>query len=154
MNPLHLDLERLKSYWKEQGIGATGKTFEETRRMAQLKHFQLPQDFINYFTVINGMGDTHYNDTDQNGFCFYQLEALIGFDDAFVNNDPFLTGKRFFLFADYLQKCWSYVLATEITNPESYTILVYLDSENYKIVARSLSEFIGLYLLDSPVLYA
>ena len=154
MAPINEEIGRLVNFWKQQKIGSNGKGLEDIAQVEKKLNIKLPKDFIAYFNIVNGMGSNHLNDTDERGFSFHQLEDLILFDGNFKSDDVLLTNKQFILFADYLQNCWNYLIAVDRdASSDKYSILMYIDSEHYKLVAHSLSEFIDLYIADSSVLY-
>lgn len=154
MEAINEALDRLIDHWKKLRIGSYGKTIQEVKEAEKRLDTKLPNDFVLYFGMVNGMGNNYLNDTDEGGFSFYQLEDLIAFDTDLKGGIFSVNNYKFILFADYLQKCWSYLVAIDSDDPmDKYFILVYVDPERYKVIANSLREFIDLYLADSPDLY-
>lgn len=145
-------IEKILRHWEKQGISSEGKTLQDIEALEKALNNKLPQDFKLYFSKINGMGSGYLNDTDENGFSFYPLEQLRVIEEEF--NPSIDKNKRCILFADYLQNCWSYViLVDDFVNENQYSILGYIDCNQYKIITNSLAEFIDFYLSDSKTLY-
>jgi hypothetical protein len=110
METLEVALDRQIDHWRKQRIGSQGKSPQEIEDTEKRLDIKLPEDFALYFSKVNGIGSNHLSDTDEGGFSFYQLEDLTVFDAKFKNSPLSSNNCKFILFADYLQKCWSYLI--------------------------------------------
>lgn len=143
------NIEKTKTYWASQGIFTHPGN---EKLIKQLKEkINLPDDFVRFYSCLNGMGLANETDGDSNGFLFYALEEIINAGDQFKNGGLFSSKKNIFIFVDYLQKSWFYGI--EIFNKDLYNIVIVPHKYKYKIITNSLDEFLMLYLEDSSVLY-
>ncbi len=113
----------------------------------------LPQLFVKYLTVANGMGG---RGQDPNGFAFWPLRRLARADRELADRTtpiPAFSGAhRFVAFADYLDWSWAYAIGgDEQSTPDGPVILIG-DSKPIPI-ASTFAEFVGLYVRDDPRLY-
>ncbi|ETX08871.1 SMI1/KNR4 family protein [Candidatus Entotheonella palauensis] len=149
--------KQLKDHWEHQSIKITLGVKEE-----QIKNFEskygmfLPTDVRNYFLCMNGMGTYWPNDRDREGFSFWPLERVKAVGDELENLQTELLApqeaRTCFLFADYLDWSWAYAMRlSESYRDPSPVILVGM--ETLIQVADSFTEFVGLYVMDSPKLY-
>jgi cell wall assembly regulator SMI1 len=103
MESINQALDRLLNYWEKQKIGSSGKSLQDIAKIEKQLNVKLPQDFITYFNVVNGMGNSHLNDTDERGFSFYQLEDLTLFHgNVEYKSNVLKDGRKFILPTDYL----------------------------------------------------
>lgn len=137
-------LVALKKYWGKNGIVSVN-TESDISSVLAAKNLTLPHDFIFFFKHLNGM-----HDQDEEGFYFYKIEDLTDMRRKFdLSASAALS--RIVIFADYMVESWWYGVRTG--NNGQYEIGIISSSEDFKIICISFSEFIHLYLMDSPILY-
>ena len=110
----------------------------------------LPNDFKELYLKANGMGTLYPNEIDDEGFLFYPIEFIISAEKEFENS-KLENRSKIFIFAEYMHKSWWY--GYEIKNDGSYAIGIIPDKNTFKPIVNSLSEFIEMYLDNSPRLY-
>jgi len=93
------------------------------------------------------MESLYPNDFDKEGFLFYPLHGLVTIDREFVDSEE----NDILVIANYMHKSWWYGL--KILNGESYVIGIIPEKNKFKPIAGQLSEFLELYLNNSPRLY-
>ena len=71
------ELTALKDYWETQSIYSTAKSIPEISLFLFGDNFPLPQQFVKYFSVMNGMESLYPNSFDKEGFLFYPLHGLL-----------------------------------------------------------------------------
>jgi hypothetical protein len=142
-------LENLIEYWKQQGLPiAPGVTSNQIKKVEISMNLNLPVEFKNYLTFVNGMVKKYPYDEDKNGMSFYSLEDLILFENEFQKDSvnklhPDLVGRKTIIFADYMHKSWSYGLRVE---DEHYSIIVIYSYDRYRTVSDSFNKFLDLYI--------
>jgi SMI1 / KNR4 family (SUKH-1) len=109
----------------------------------QRNNVKLPADFREYLLRLSGIEE------DPDLFCFWPLSRLAPPDSpAFISVEL----DRFFVFADYLIESQYYAIYLG-DDPLLQNRVVSPDVSNKRVIATSFSEFIQLYLIDSPRLY-
>ena len=99
--------------------------------------------FANRFLRLNGISE------DSEVFCFWPLQRLKRFD----RSAPIvLHSEGYFYFADYLIECWYYAIYLG-RDPCFQNRVILPDFPNKPVIANTFSEFLELYLLDSPTLH-
>lgn len=140
---------QLIKFWEEQNIVIRPQNKREFDEIQNLKLLKLPKDFIGFYLSVNGMETLYPNEMDKEGFLFYPLEAITQVGDEFENSN--LTNKEIFIFAEYMHKSWWY--GVEVKDDENYVIGIIPDSNSFKPITNSLSNFIDLYIDNSTKLY-
>ena len=144
--------ERLIENWRRHELkivpGCSDAQLDRFERSFSIK---LPDDFRIYYRRTNGMGPPGQ---DKAGFAFWSLDsiqpALLALKDAGAHAKP-RGADDYYVFADYLD--WSWAYAIRLTRAQTDNPVALIGKENLEIVAHSFSEFIELYLCDSPQLY-
>jgi SMI1 / KNR4 family (SUKH-1) len=142
-------IENLTSYWKKQDIVVNPKPMNEIDNFQKKKKCLLPNDFQQFYSIVNGMGECYPNDMDKEGFLFYPLEAITSVQNE-LTWATMTNREMIFIFAEYLHASWWY--GFELMTDGSYKIGI-IATDNFKPITNSLSEFIALYMEDSPLLY-
>lgn len=143
-------VQALTTFWDNQQLKFEHGSKEKTERFEKLKGFELPSDFKEFYSLINGMEKLYPNDMDSNGFLIYPIEAINPARNEFkasqmgnINN--------VFIFCEYMHRSWWY--GCDVIDKDNYVIGIIPDKDSFKPICRSLVEFIELYLSDSSVLY-
>jgi hypothetical protein len=146
-------ISRLLVHWADAGAQPAGGVTDEEIQAFEAKYsIRMPNDLRSYFLKVNGMRPDWHCDQDSNGFTFLPLAKLrclgtLAYDGSGAEADS----PRLFVFADYLTASWEYAIGLWSREREDNPVFL-IDSPN-KIVANSFSEFVDLYLIDSPKLY-
>jgi len=113
------------------------QAFEESHSV------RFPADLREYFRRLNGI------DMDPGLFRFWPLSRLTP-----VKSSPAvaLETDRYFVFADYMVGTWYYAIYLG-EDPFLQNRVILPDFPSQPVIARSFSEFVELYLSDSPRLY-
>ncbi len=140
--------DRLEQRWyanaatpaRERPKCATG---EEVDAFEQRNGVKLPADLREYFQRLNGI------DMDAGLFRFWPLARLIS-----LKLPPSVLGEadRYFLFADYMVGTWYYAIYLG-DDPFLQNRVILPDFPSHPVIAPNFSEFVELYLTDSPRLY-
>jgi hypothetical protein len=116
-------------------------TDEDLESFEQRHNAKLPADLRQYFRCLNGV------DMDSGMFRFWPLSKIIP-----LKSTGIIPTDHYFLFADYMVGTWYYAIYLgEDTFLKNRVILP--DFPNQPAIAPNFSEFIELYLTDSPKLY-
>jgi hypothetical protein len=95
-------------------------------------------------------------DPDKEGFSFWPLERVRWVPEELSEEAPSSSSspdaEHFYAFADYLG--WSWACAIRLSSMGGSSPVILIGKETLELVAGSFSEFIDLYLVDSPALYA
>jgi hypothetical protein len=141
-------LDRLEHHWYESEIERNfhdpkAASHEEVILFEQENGVTLPADFREYFLRLNDI------DEDPGLFCFWPLSRLKRLDGK---TSASLQSEGYFYFADYLIE--SHYYAIYLGNDPFFQNRVILpDFPNKPVIANTFSEFLELYMLDSPTLY-
>jgi hypothetical protein len=153
------NLSKLNAIWKNQKI-RTVKSATESQvvEFEVSRNLQLPQDLRDYFTAINGTDGEP--DNELFAFCtLAQFQAATQVLGAWQNGTPrhsdvlekMHSFETCYVFADYFISLIFYAIKlypTASAGNEVYAIC----GEDYKVIAKSFSEFIDLYLQQSSEL--
>jgi hypothetical protein len=155
---LNNKLNELKQFWSQQNIRSEGNNLEYINSYESKLNIILPQDFKIFFQYCNGMIDKYPNYSDEEGFLFYPIENIVTAKIEFSispDMDKAFEGNQCVIFMNYLHKSWWYGILYDkpLTNPENYSIIIIPDHSRYKVICRTLAEFIDLYIKDSLMLY-
>jgi len=149
---LKSNINRLIDYWKEQGLAITPNSLRSIDAFESKKHIHLPDDFKEYFSMVNGMSSYYPNDIDNEGFLFYPLEELVTLQEEFSTEVDVDCNSCILIFAEYMHKSWWYgIRLNDISG--TYEIGIIPDKERFKSITTSLSTFIDLYLQNASALY-
>jgi hypothetical protein len=144
---------RVIARWKSLGLairpGCSSRALDafEARIGARL-----PADLREFLACANGL------EVDQDGFSFWPLEEYETFAkvaDEYPPNTPRVPDSgSYFVFCDYLTWCWGYAIRLRAEGEgDQESLVVPIGMNEMYTVARSFSEFLDLYLADSPMLY-
>jgi SMI1-KNR4 cell-wall len=145
-----LVINQLIDYWISKKIRISTKSKEEINKIDRERKLQLPNDFKEFYIRVNGMEDLYPNEIDEEGFLFYPIEAIVSMSTEFKKFNFFKTDK-IFIFAEFMHKSWWY--GFQLNEKNEYMIGIIPDSLSFKPITNSLTEFLELYLIDSPILY-
>ena len=104
---------------------------------------QLPADLREYFQRLNGI------DMDPGLFRFWPLSRVIPLKSS---SAVALETNRYFVFADYMVGTWYYAIYLG-EDPFVQNRVILPDFPSQPVIAHTFSEFVELYLTDSPRLY-
>lgn len=141
------NINLLVEYWKYKNIEVVQESSESIEYYINTKAFIIPDDFKVFYLNVNGMMSMYPDEIDDKGFLFYPIQFLISTEEEFGNTSL----SKIIIFAEYMHKSWWY--GFEMKNDGSYIIGILPDRETFKPITNTLSEFIPLYLNDSPLLY-
>ena len=148
--------ELLIKNWLSCGITiADGASPETVAAFEASRQVQFPDDVREYFLRVNGMVQEGYDSEDPRGFAFLPISRLKDLDRVSREEGitvPGVEPRDYFLFVIYMQWCWAYAIDlghSSVTRGQ----VVHVGTIAPKIVARSFSEFVHLYLSDSTALY-
>jgi len=141
-------IEKTISFWRGQDIPIIPKAIEEIRHLNQTKALHLPHDFIELYRRANGI--PFPPESDAEGFTFYPVETIVSAREELGADAP-LGKRKIYIFSDYLVKCWFY--GYEVMDDGSYTIGIIPADYKFKVITKSLTEFLELYMVDSETLY-
>lgn len=138
-------INELISYWKASDVDFDINNQSESAELLGNGFVNLPVDFVLFYKYINGT-----NDYDKEEFIFYKVQNLISLGQKFdleKSNDLY----DIVIFADYMHQSWWY--GFRIINKYQYEIGIIPSSQKFKLITKSLTEFIEFYLKDSVMLY-
>jgi hypothetical protein len=149
--------EKLWDYWNAQGLKiAAGATGREVHSFESLNSVILPPDFRDYILTVNGMFQDFENSSDQKGFAFWPLNQMTNAAQELANRPSAEPGptnlQSYFIFADYMHRSWAYAINLG-TDPAKAGHIIHVDTLRPKVVARSFTEFVNLYVQDAGALY-
>ncbi|MDJ1504770.1 SMI1/KNR4 family protein [Xanthocytophaga agilis] len=150
MNALDIHINLLIDYWKKQNIRIIPRTIAEIEDIEKTNKIVLPDDLKKLYSRVNGMDIRYSIDYDEQGFSFYPIEDIISSTMKFPGH-ILAEKKSLYVFADYLTASWWY--GVEVKADNKYTIGIIPHRDEFKPITDSLSEFIELYIADSPQLY-
>lgn len=139
---------RLEQHWYKDGSGFSldkpkRATPDEIEAYEQRNGVHLPIDMREYFQRLNGI------DSAPGFFRFFSLARLIPLKPE---SYPTFDANQYCIFADYMAGTWYYAIYLgEDSFLQNRVILP--DLPGQPVLARSFSEFVELYLTDSPRLY-
>lgn len=152
--------ERLKAHWRSQGIALARASIESQIRDFESRYdVRLPLDFRDYFLCVNGMETYWPNAQDQQGYSFWPLERIKAVPEEAGNHQygdrwsRVPGAKSLFIFADYLDWSWAYAIRLGKDSLEKTSVFIIAKKETPIEVAASFSDFVELYLVDSPTIY-
>ncbi|MBL1222030.1 SMI1/KNR4 family protein [Chryseobacterium sp. L7] len=150
INSLKQMLIELTKFWRKQNILTSSKSKQEIEEFQKNNGLHLPDDFVEFYSQLNGMETLYPNETDEEGFLLYPLEAILPLSCEFQDSE-LKNKERYFLFAEYMQKSWWY--GVEVINDKDYIIGIIPEKDFFKPITNSLTDFIKLYMDNSPKLY-
>jgi hypothetical protein len=152
--------EKLRAYWLSKGMVLPSGNSEQ--RIKDFEHrcrVELPTDFRDYFLHVDGMSTHWPNAQDKDGFAFWSLDCVKSVPEEAVKHksgqewSSFPSAESLFVFADYLDWSWAYVIRLLTAPSESGHIFIIGKQDPAIQIAESFSDFVELYLVDSPILY-
>lgn len=146
---MRLSIGALIEYWKKQKFKIIPISMEKITSLENEKGMIIPKDFVDLYTHVNGMRTHYAYDMDKNGFFFYSIYQIVSFEEE-LGNPLGSEQESIYIFAEYMHKSWWYAFET---TKDSYTIGLVPHGKDFIPITNSLSEFINLYLDDSPRLY-
>lgn len=149
-----MNLALLKNMWEKSRIRAEWSATPYTIQIFEKKYgVKLPQDFSEYFEIVNGMDGA----ADNNLFAFYSLDKIETVPDKFRDwhgipkySDVLNTlykPESCFVFSDYFIHLEAFAIRLDETSNSNHHIYAICGGD-YKVVAKSFSEFIDLYIQD------
>lgn len=139
---------RLEQHWYKDGSGfglerPKRATADDIQAYEQRNGVRLPADLREYFQRLNGI------DSAPGFFRFFPLARLIPLKSQ---SHPALNAEFYYTFADYMAGTWYYAIYLgEDSFLQNRVILP--DLPGQPALASSFSDFVELYLADSPKLY-
>jgi len=140
----------LIEHWKKQGIKISSVSKNEIEYVEKANNIQIPNDFKNFYSYVNGMENLYPNEMDNEGFLFYPIEAISPIEAEFINSS-IPNKNRIFIFSEYMQRSWWY--GYEVLDDEHYRIGIIPDAQSFVPITNKLPDFINLYLNDDSLLY-
>jgi hypothetical protein len=135
----HPLVDALVKRWREQGVLSWEvASSEQIERFEKREHVTLPEDFKTYLQLANGTGGSGGCDVD-NVLAFWTIDEIEEYEFT----------KNLYVFADYMQKSWSYAIALGDN--------IYTDGSIFRVgnpthipvqIVSSFTEFIALYFED------
>lgn len=152
--------EKLRAHWLSKGmVLPSGNPEQRISEFEHRYHMNLPPDFRGYFLQVDGMSRHWPSAQDTEGYAFWSLDRVKSVPEEAVKHNSgqewssFPGAESLFVFADYLDWSWAYAIRL-LTDPlESGRIFIIGKQETPIEIADSFSDFVELYLVDSPVLY-
>lgn len=152
-------IRKIKEFWRDSDIELTH--FIKQERITQFqeqKGILLPDDLIDYFEQVNGSSYEY----DTKLFQFYSFDQFVKITDKYKDwkgvpdykniASVLHQAENCYVFADYNFNLFSY--AIRLFDIPSNTNEIYIVcGHNYKIIAKSFSSFLDLYLTDDISLY-
>jgi hypothetical protein len=147
-------LLRLKAIWERRKIRSEWTVSESAILKFETDHnVKFPEDFRSYFKLVNGMD----GEVDDGFYEFYSLDKVgnvvtllgdygtprHGESIAMIKNP-----ENCFVFADYSINLIAYVIRLNHIDSERNEVYA-ICGDVYKIIAKSFSDFISLYLENS-----
>ena len=150
--------DTLKTHWQSQGMPVlSGVSSELITRFESEHRVILPSDMRDYFEAVNGMAMHFPHDQDKNGFTFFPLEQLrtVTEEARIMKNKWILSSAAdsLFVFCDYLTWCWVYAIHLSRDPSKANRVVIIGGQRKEPVIAASFSEFVELYVGDSPELY-
>jgi hypothetical protein len=147
-------VDQLVAYWSAQQLPLAKGVPEVDVRTFEVRHgITLPSDFREYLARLNGHVQRGGVDVDREGFAFWPLERIqplpLVCSETAVPIPPVERPECYFVFADYLQWSWAYAIRLGPTN----NAIIFVGAGNGEVIADSFTEFVRLYVVDSPALY-
>ena len=147
---------KLVAHWRKLRLPiAAGCSEERLAGFEKERGAQLPADMRSYFGIVNGMRPGSPGDQDPQGFSFWPLERVRWVPEELADRSPhsvsFPGSESFYAFADYLDWSWAYAIRLSQDTARNQVVLIGKDQP--ELVAESFSDFVDLYVVDSPALY-
>lgn len=143
-------ISQVIEFWKEQNIEIAGPSIDGIQNFKSEKGSDLPLDFKEFYSTVNGMEALYPNETDNQGFLFYPVNEIVSVVEEF-DKTGIMNAKNILIFAEYMQKSWWYGI--EIIDADKYVIGIIPDKNRFKPICDTLTQFLRFYLSDSPILY-
>ena len=151
-------IEILMANWKNDNVlNPYPATDEDILSFQQAHGVGLPDDCVQFFKTANGTGDEY----DSKLFQFYALNKITTIIDEYSEwkgvpnyrqiSETLTNVSSYYAFANYLSHSFAYVIRLLPDYKERGEVLAVSGGE-FKMIAGSITEFIELYLNDSPKL--
>ena len=139
---------RMARHWYRDGAAPDNfrpknATDDDIQAFEEHNGVRIPADLREYFQRLNGI------DMDPGLFRFWPLSRVIPLK---TSSAVALETNRYFIFADYMVGTWYYAIYLG-EDPFLQNRVILPDFPSQPRVASSFSEFVELYLTDSPRLY-
>lgn len=154
---MNLVAQKLVTHWQSSGIFIQPGVAEGRVREFESKYrVIMPPDMKEYFLHVDGMKMTLNDCKDKEGFSFWPLSRVKTAEEEMsrlVGEHYNVQGlEAFFVFADYFD--WSWAYAIHLSSDLSAQNQVILIGKEAPIkLADSFTDFVALYIADSPELY-
>jgi hypothetical protein len=146
--------EQLKQKWEqEQTYKKSDVHLDDLTIFEEQNNILFPNDLTEYFKLFNGS-----KDYDGDFFLFYPLNEIKSQAEIAKEwNKPVKPENEelynnIYVFAEYCIHIYEYSIKLS-NNPSIINDIFVICGDNYKKIANSFSEFIQLYIEDSPKLY-
>lgn len=147
---IEMAVKKLAQFWREQKISSPPNGIQEILHFEFSKSVKLPDDFRHLYMMTNGMVNLFSNDMDYEGFLFYPLQELTTLEEEF-ELDKVNYVESCIIFAEYMHRSWWYgVRFSKIE--DNYEIGKIPTEYKFKVITRSLGEFIQFNMKDDSVL--
>ncbi len=143
--PMREIAERVRARWLAQDLKIRdGATPTEIAAFEARHGLRLPDEARDYFAVVNGMADGEFDDLMIE---FMSLDR-ISYEFDWFEGEPDEQG---FIFANYCLHGWCYVLLLGAERDSDCRILH--TCHEVTVFAKSLREFLAMYLVDPHSIY-
>jgi hypothetical protein len=150
---IEIAAKQLLVFWKKQKIVSPPNALDDIIYFEFSRSIRLPEDFRLLFMIANGVVNLFPNYFDEEGFLFYPLKELATLEDEFsVTQQRNSTEEHCLIFAEFMHKSWWYGVKF-LKLEDSYEIGIIASIDRFKVITRSLAEFIHLYMNNSSILY-
>jgi len=148
---------KLIAHWRSQNLRIMpGNTEDRVRDFESRNAVILPPDFREYFLSVDGMAQVGGHDSDPTGFAFWPLARVQSVIKECAEHSlvvPEVQDQdKYFAFADYLQWSWGYAIHLG-DRPSAPNPVIHVATLRPKVVARSFTDFVDMYLRDAEELY-
>ena len=76
VNEITQSIQKLKAFWGKEKIVIDSGNKEKVENFKLKRGSDLPSDFKEFYSHINGMDKYYPNYSDENGFLFYPIEFV------------------------------------------------------------------------------
>ena len=135
-------LNDLFEHWGSNGIHCNRKQ-KDIQNILVCADIKIPKDFELFYKLTDGTLDQ-----DSEGFQFYNIKDLIKIGKKFNSKNDL---SDIILFADYMLESWWYGLKQK--NEYEYEIGIVATKDTFTPIAKSLDDFITMYIQDADKLY-
>jgi hypothetical protein len=140
-------------YWQSQGMRiAPPATETQVLEFERNYGIEIVHEFRDYLLTVNGMLQASNDQCDANLFAFWQLNRIRPVSEECPELQRSAEEGRYFAFADYMVWSWAYAIDLASTSDTRGKVIL-VGGLREQSVASTFSEFVRLYVEDSPRLY-